>query len=180
MYQSGYDHIKSPTVDVVKHVVGEFVQVWDEPFKTPGRKLLLTYFRDGKDVSDVTVHEYPSDGDFSQIVKGENYIRSYYRDKEREPRIEATLPNGKVTISDESKGIYLKSEFTPGFDFEKLKPKGRALGDRAVIKKHKEQGQFYVSTYQQFGESDPELVMVKEYLGKNVVETWYYEFTQSN
>ena len=152
MYEEGCDHAKSETVDVVKHKDGKFVQVWNKLFKAPGRRLLLTYFRNGKDVLDITAREYLSDGEYSHIEKGDGYIHFGYQNKSLKPRVERTLSNGKILISDEIKNIFVISVFTPEFDFDNLKPKGGAMGDgrwamgdRAIIKKHKEKGKFFIS-----------------------------------
>ncbi|MGH1441791.1 MAG: hypothetical protein ACRBBR_16880 [Cellvibrionaceae bacterium] len=180
MYRKGYDHVKSSTVDVVKHAYGEFVQVWDAPFKIPGRRLQLTYRRNGEDVSDITTHEYLDSGVFSKIIRGSNYVSYFYRDKKHQSRLERKLPNGKLLISDEPNLLYVKAVFTADFNFEKLTPKGRKMGDRAVMKRQINNEQYFVATYQQYGDNEPRLAMVQEYLGKNIVSTYCYEFEQGN
>ena len=180
MYKKGYDHQKSPMVDVREHSDGEFVQVWDAPFKIPGRKLLLAYRRNGRVVSDVTRHEYPEKGEFCKITTSEKSKYSFYRKSPRNYRLEQFLDNGRTLVSDKLKGLEINSLFTEEFDFEKMKPKGRKLGDKAVMKLQTENREYYVSTYQVCSENGSQLVLVKRYLGHDVTETRFYDFNQTN
>lgn len=179
MYRVGFDHIKSSTVDVVKHNYGEFVQVWDAPFKTLGRRLLLTYIRCEDNVSNISTYEYPKIGAFSIIVKSSTQIKKQYRNSNQKSRVEMTLQNGNILISDELENLAVETVFTVDFNFKKLSPKGRKLGDQAVMKRQAENKRYFVSTYQKV-DDEPRLAMVKEYLGKNVVNTSLYDFATDN
>lgn len=176
MHREEYDHKKSKTVDVRENSDGEFVQVWDAPFKTPGRRLLLTYQRNGEAVSDVTRFEYPEDGEFASIHVSENYKYSFYRDNPRVHRLEQDLDNGLTLIDDELNGFETESIFTVNFNFETMQPKGRKLGDRAVMKLQTENQEYYVSTYQVSPDRERQLARIRKYLGRDVVETKLYEF----
>ncbi|KPV93599.1 hypothetical protein AN214_04367 [Pseudoalteromonas sp. P1-9] len=171
MSESGFDHTKSSTVDVVKHSYGEFIQVWDAPFKTPGRKIILTYVRKGTEISNISKFEYPESGEFSRVVIRENQVEKQYREHKRKYRVETLLPNGNVLVSDELKGLFIDSIFSEHFDFEKLSPTGKKLGDKAVMKKQTQNQRYFVSTYQKIDDKEPKLVKVEEYLGKNKVQT---------
>lgn len=90
-----------------------------------------------------------------------------------------TLQNKNILISDELENLAVETVFTVDFNFEKLSPKGRKLGDQAVMKRQAENKRYFVSTYQKVGD-EPRLAMVKEYLGKNVVNTVLYDFATDN
>lgn len=180
MYKEGFDHIKSPSIDVVPNTEGEFVQVWDAPFKTPGRNLLLTYQRSGTNVSDVTRFEYPEEGDFSRITINDTYRRYVYRNSPRDYRMEQILENGVILVSDQPKGLCIESIFTDSFNFEKLSPKGRKLGDRAIMKRQTENQEYYVSTFQVSIKFGTQLAFVRKYLGREVAEVWHYDFESVN
>ena len=175
-----YDHIKSPCVDVIKNAEGEFIQVWDAPFKTPNRNLLFTYQRNGDQITSITRYECPKNGLYSTIIFYENQTTYYYRDPINKLRIEKPLKNGLTLIRDDVKGFRIEAVFTKRFNFEKLKPVGRKLGDRAVIKLQFEKKEYFVSTYQCSSEFGDQLALIEQRLGREVIKKWEFEFTRVN
>lgn len=96
-----YDHIESPCIDVRKNAKGEFVQVWDAPFKTPGRNLLLTYQRNGTHITSISRHERPEEGLYSHIIFYESQTTYCYREQQGKLRTEKLLENGALLVWDE-------------------------------------------------------------------------------
>ena len=62
-----FDHQRSDRVDVFAKQNGEFVQVWNEPRGTPGRRLLMAYLRTPAGPREVIRWQYPEDGAFEQV-----------------------------------------------------------------------------------------------------------------
>jgi hypothetical protein len=100
----GFEHAKSEFVDVVPNAEGEFVQVWDSPQGTPGRRLLLTYQRGEQGVSSVSSEIYFDDGPWHKIsVSGDR--RAFYYRQSRDVRAEWSLPSGRWLVSDPRAGL---------------------------------------------------------------------------
>lgn len=62
----------------------------------------------------------------------------------------------------------------------KLKPKGRKLGDRAVMKLQREHKEYFISIYQCSPEFGHQLAVVEQFLGHEAIAKWEFEFTPVN
>ena len=162
-----FTHQSSPLVKVTPHPNGEFVQVWSAPFKAEDRRLLLAYMRTAAGPTDIIHRIALEDGRFSLIETCGNQRTYYYRDVPHPPKIETILPSGRILVRDPRNGYSVEGVFTREFDWEKLKPKGKPLGDRAVMKLQSEEQTWFVSTYQKIGEQST-LMVVESYRGKEL------------
>lgn len=77
-------------------------------------------------------------------------------------------------IDDFHAGLALRLDYRGGFDWTSLKPKGRALGDRATMRRQSEGREWYVLSFQErYSDSDElessELCLVEHYLGMELV-----------
>ena len=168
-----FDHTASDLVDVFPNPDGEFVQVWSAPRGVAGRTVILAYLRTPHGPVDVTSRIELEQGPWDSIDTTGPRRTFYYRDDGRQHRYEEILPSGRMLVSDERNGLRLRAVWTEAFDWESLRPKGRPLGDRAVMKRQDEGGSYFVATYQQSGcgtgaESE-RLVCVVEYCGRERV-----------
>ncbi len=163
-----FDLQRSDRVDVFPNPEGEFVQAWDSPRGTPGRRLLLTYLRTAAGPREVCHRIYLSEGPF-ELIEATDLRRMFsYRDG-GEPRHERFLASGRLLVHDPRYGFRTRSVFTADFDWVKQVPKGKALGDKPVMRLQSEGGSWYVSTYQE-GPSEPELLrLVEEHRGLTLV-----------
>jgi len=160
-----FTHQRSAVVDVRPHPEGEFVQVWTAPFRAENRRLLLTYLRTANGPTEICHRVELQDDRFSIVETCGTQRTFYYRHGTHPPRIETILPSGRVLVRDPRNGFSVEGVFTTSFDWEALRPKGRSLGDRAVMKLQSEDQSWFLSTYQRNGETST-LVVVERYLGK--------------
>lgn len=158
-------------MQVRKNPNGEFVQVWSAPFKTENRRLLLAYQRTATGTTDILHRVALEDGRFSLIETCGNQRTYYYRDEPHPPKMETILPSGRLLVRDPRNGYSVEGVFTREFDWEKLQPKGKPLGDRAVMKLQSDEQTWFVSTYQKIGEQ-PTLMVVESYRGKQLEQVY--------
>jgi hypothetical protein len=163
-----FDHKPSERVDVFRNPEGEFVQIWDSPRGTNGRRLLLTYLRTPTGPRDVCQRVYLDEGPI-ELVEATDIRRVLYYRGGRESRHERFLLSGRRLINDPRHGFKTRSLFTADFDWEKQVPKGKALGDKPVMRLQTERGLWYLSTYQETP-TEPELLwLVEEHRGRELV-----------
>ncbi len=169
----GFDHPASDLVDVFANDKGEFVQVWNRPFGEPGRKLLLTYQRTAAGPADVTSNVHLEEGPYRLIETSGHRRTLYYRDRPEHPRYEEILPSGRLLVEDFRNGLIVDRVFTANFDRQKRKPKGRKLGDRAVLRRQTAGETWFLSHYQERWDGEEliekKLVLVVEHRGREVV-----------
>jgi hypothetical protein len=165
-----FDHKPSQLVDVFPNPEGEFVQIWDSPRGTNGRRLLLTYLRTPKGPREVCQRIYLDEGTFELVEATDLRRVSYYRDS-RETRHERFLPSGRLLLNDPRNGFNTRSIFTADFDWEKQEPKGKALGDKQVMRLQTEGGIWYVSTYQQTPTEPESLWLIEEHRGHELLRS---------
>jgi hypothetical protein len=163
-----FDHKSSDRVDVFRNAEGEFVQIWDSPRGTVGRRLLLTYRRGTTGSREVCQRVYLDEGPFELIETTDLRRVFYYRDG-GESRHERFLPSGRRLIHDPRHGFIMRSVFTAEFDWEKCVPKGKALGDKPVMRLQSEEGIWYLSTYQTTPSQAESLWLVEERRGREVL-----------
>ena len=159
-----FDHQRSELVDVFPNVEGEFIQIWDSPWKTPGRRLLLTYLRTPSGVKEINHRAYLEEGPFELIEMSELRRICYYRGS-RETRHERFLPSGRFLVDDPRKGLMMRSVFTSEFDWDKHVPVGKPLGDKAVMRLQTAGSIWYISTYQDTSAGSSDLRVVEEFQG---------------
>jgi hypothetical protein len=160
-----FTHQRSAVVDVRPNPQGEFVQVWNAPFRAENRRLLLTYLRTANGPTEICHRLELEDDRFSVVETCGTQRTYYYRDNPHPPKIETILPSGRVIVRDPRNGFSVEGVFTTDFDWETLKPKGKPLGDRAVMKLQSEEQSWFLSTFQLNGEKST-LVVVERYRGK--------------
>ncbi len=146
MIPHSFEHQRSALVDVFPKPDGEFVQVWDSPRSTVGRKLLLTYFRSASGPSEITHRVTLDEGPFQMIETSGSRRTFFYRGKNAAVRQELFLPSGRLLVSDPLRGLSVRAVFTRDFDWSAMIPRGRPLGDRAVIKLQDGGETYFVST----------------------------------
>lgn len=167
-----FTHQRSQLVDVRVHPHGEFVQVWSAPFRSENRRLLLTYFRTPSGPTDICHRVELEDARYSLVETCGTMRTLYYRDKPLQMRQETILPSGRVLVRDPFKGELVDAVFSIDFDWSTSKPKGKALGDRAVMKLQSTGGTWFRATYQ-CRQDVSALVVVEQYSGherKKLVE----------
>jgi hypothetical protein len=163
-----FDHEPSEFVDVFRNSEGEFVQIWDSPRGTKGRRLLLTYIRTPTGPREVCQHLYFDEGPF-ELVEATDLRRVwYYRDR-GESRHERFLPSGRRLIHDPRNGFKTRGVFTGEFDWEKQAPKGKALSDKPVMRLQSEGALWYLSTYQETASEPESLWVVEEHRGHDLL-----------
>jgi hypothetical protein len=160
-----FTHQTSSVVDVRPNSRGEFIQVWDAPFKAESRRLLLTYLRTPEGPTEICHRLELEDGRFAVVETCGTQRTYYYRENPHPPRVETILPSGRMLVRDPRNGFSVEGVFTTEFDWESLKPKGKPLGDRAVMKLQSEGQSWFLSTYQGIGEQLT-LRVVERYRGK--------------
>ncbi len=173
-----FDHESSPTVDVRKNQTGEFIQVWNLPFKTQGRKLLLSYQRDGNNISDINKITYFENGTFSCISEREEQKTYTYRDNKRAFRIETTLSNGYLLVDDDREQLSTEYIYCLNFDYN-TKTLSKKLSDKAVVELQKNKCNWYRVIYQ-ISQSIKELVATQEYCGNQLVSEEFYISVKGN
>jgi len=167
-----FDHRASERVDVFPNPDPEFVQLWDSPSGTIGRRLLLTYLRTPTGLREINHHVYLTEGPFELIETCELRRIFHYRDG-GEPRPEKFLPSGRFLVHDPGRGLMMRSVFTTEFDWERHVPIGKPLGDRAVMRLQTAGSLWYLSTYQEAASGSSVLWVVEEFEGntrKRIVE----------
>lgn len=165
-----FDHQPSKLVDVFPNSEGEFVQIWDSPRGTNGRRLLLTYLRTPTGPREVCQRLYLDDGPYGLIEATDLHRVLYYRDSS-ETCHERFLASGRRLISDPRNGFYTRSVFTADFDWEKQTPKGKTLGDKPVMRLQTEGGTWYVSTFQQTPTEPESLWLIEEHRGRDLLQS---------
>ena len=178
MSEERFDHDSSPTVDVRKNQTGEFIQVWNLPFKTQGRKLLLSYQRDGKNISDINKITYFESGTFSSISERDEQKIYTYRDNKRAFRVETTLSNGYILVDDGSEQLSTEYIYCVNFDHNTKTP-SKKLSDKVVLKLQKNNSNWYRVIYQ-VSQSIKELVATQEYCGNQLVSEEFYISVKGN
>ena len=168
----GFDHEASELVDVFEHPYGQFVQVWDK-----GRKhVLLSYRRTSAGPDSISITELFDSGKWKAIETFGDKKTFWYRDKSRETppayatRFEWTLPSGRLLVADLRNHLSLKHIFTAAFDWLDRKPKGRSLGDQAILQRQSAGVRWFISTYQGTcgkNELSSKLRCVEEFLGRD-------------
>lgn len=163
-----FDHKPSDRVDVFRNPEGEFVQIWDSPRGTTGRRVLLTYLRTESGPRSVCQRIYLDEGPFALIEATDLCRVSFFRDG-GEPRNERFLPSGRRLINDPRGAFSTRSIFTAEFDWERQSPKGKALGDKSVMRLQAEGGLWYISTYQKTPTEPESLWLVEEHRGHELL-----------
>lgn len=163
-----FDHKPSERVDVFPNPEGEFVQIWESPRGTKRRQLLLTYLRTPTGPQQVCHRVYLDEGPF-ELVEATDLRRVFYYRDQGESRHERFLPSGRLLIHDLRHGLKTRSVFTTDFDWEKQVPKGKALGDKPVMRLQTEGGSWYVSTYQETATEPESLWLVEEHRGRELL-----------
>jgi hypothetical protein len=167
-----FTHQRSPLVDVTPNPRGEFVQVWSAPFRAEKRRLLLTYLRTPSGPESICHRIELEDGRFSIVETCGTQRTLYYREGSGPPRRETILPSARILVSDPHNGELIEAIFSRDFDWSASKPKGKPLGDRAVMKLQSTGETWFLATYQRRGEQSA-LAVVEEYCGherKKLVE----------
>ena len=98
------------------------------------------------------------------------------RDRRRQPRLELTLPSGALLVNDLHAGLVLRTTYFASFDWQRIRPVGRALGDRAVIKRQQAGATWFrVFTQEVYDEADTlveaTVRLVEKYVGTETVRT---------
>ena len=168
MIVNRFDHQKSDHVDVRPKEDREFVQVWNSPRGTPGRRLVLTYFRTAEGPREICHHLHLDEGPFKLIV-ATDWGRVFYYREGWETRHERFLPSGKLLICDARHGYKLRSVFTADFDWTQCLSRGKPLGDRQTLRRQSEGAAWYVATYQQTPQAPETLRLVEEHRGRELV-----------
>jgi hypothetical protein len=163
-----FDHQPSDRVDVFANSQGEFVQIWDSPRGTAGRRVLLTYLRTPAGPREVCQRVYFEDGPYELVVATDLCRVLYYRNS-GEARHERFLPSGRRLIHDPRHGLKMRSVFTAEFDWEKQAPKGKPLGNKLVMRFQTESSVWYVSTYQETSSQPESLWLVEEHRGRELL-----------
>lgn len=140
-----FDHRRSELVDVFPNAEGEFIQVWDSPRGTQGRRLLLTYLRTSEGPREICHRLFQSEGPF-ELIEVTDLQRVFHYRKGGEPRHERFLTSGRVLVHDPRHGIRTRRVFTADFDWVKQAPKGKSLADKAVMRLQSGDESWYVST----------------------------------
>jgi hypothetical protein len=167
-----FTHRSSPLIDVAPNARGEFVQVWDGPLRAERRRLLLTYLRTPSGPVDVCHRIELPDSRFSIVETCGTQRIFYYREDPTPPRVETILPSARILVSDPRVGEVVEAVFSAEFDWTANKPKGKPLGDKAVMKLQSAGGTWFRATYQRRGDNTT-LAVVEEYKGhdrKSLVE----------
>jgi len=168
----GFDHEISPTVTVRKNKDGEFVQVWNLPFKTQGRKLLLSYLRNGKNITEIQKLTYYDSGLYSCVSETENQKLYTYRGDKRYFRFETTLSNGYLLVDDGKGPESAEYIYCSKFDINTKIP-SRKLNDNAVMKLQRNNESWYKVIYQING-VDKILVASQKYCGLELISEEFY------
>ena len=168
-----FTHQRSTLVDVVPNPRGEFVQVWNAPHRAERRRLLLTYLRTANGPTEIYHRIELDEGPFCIIETFRTERIFYYRDNPHPPRTETILPSGRILVSDPRAGFAVEASFTAAFDWEKMRPKGKALGDRAVMKLQSSGEPWVLTTFQRRGDQ-LFLVVLEEYRGH--IREKFHEF----
>jgi hypothetical protein len=163
-----FDQKASEHVDVVRHPQGEFVQIWDSPRGTVGRRVLLTFLRTPAGPHEICQRIYLDAGPF-ELVEATDLRRVFYYRDGGEARHERFLPSGRRLIHDPDHGFKTRSVFTAEFDWQKQTPKGKVLGDKAVMRRQTEGDFWYVSTYQETASQPESLWLVEEHRGRELL-----------
>ena len=165
-----FDHKPSDHVDVFRNPEGEFVQIWDSPRRTNGRRLLLTYLRTPTGTRKVCQRVYLEEGPF-ELIEATDLRRVLYYRGGGESRHERFLPSGRRLTHDPRNGFKTRSVFTAEFDWEKNAPIGKALGDKPVMRLQTEGSLWYVSTYQTTPTEPESLWLVEEHCGRELLRS---------
>ena len=96
------------------------------------------------------------------------------RDRRRQPRLELTLPSGTLLVNDLHAGLVLRTTYFASFDWQRIRPDGRALGDRAVIKRQQAGATWFRLSIQEVYDEVDTLVeatvrLVEQYVGTEIV-----------
>ncbi len=82
-------------------------------------------------VSETTVR--PDSGPWGLIIQSEDRTSYFPRNGRKPPRVERRLPSGGTLVDDFAAGLVLREDYIRRVDSRTLMPKGKALGDRAVL-----------------------------------------------
>jgi hypothetical protein len=105
-----------------------------------------------------------ADARFSVVETRGTQRTFYYRENPFPPRIETILPSARVLVSDPRAGETVDAVYVAAFDWNENAPKGKPLGDKAVMKLQSSGGTWFVATYQRRGDASA-LAVVEEYAG---------------
>lgn len=160
-----FHHVASDLVDVFPNAEGEFVQVWSAPSSDAERYVTLSYLRTPEGPVSVQSRiqlKGTAWGAFTTTGPRRTY---YYLDDTHDYRYEEILPSGGLIVQDSRQGMSIRRVYTVEFDWEKRLPKGKPLGDRAVLRLQAEGRPWYVSMYQDNSSGSSDLCLVEEHLG---------------
>jgi hypothetical protein len=160
-----FDHQASDLVEVFPNAEGEFVQVWSGPRGESGRYVTLSYQRTPVGPTAIESRvclEGTTWAAFSTTGPRRNF---YYPGDNHDHRYEEILPRGGLLVDDPREGLAIRSVFTEGFDWKLWVPKGKELGDRAVLVRQNEGEPWYVTYYQDSSNGSSILRLVVEHLG---------------
>lgn len=164
-----FDHVASDLVDVFPTQEGEQVQVWDGPKTMADRFLMLAYFRTENGVVGMNVRIKLDDGPYKMVQTNGSSRTYFYKGDTKDCRLEKFLPSGRLLIDDKRSGFSIRRNYCADFDFEKRKPKGKKLSDRATIDLQMEGKTWYVALYQDTAEGESTLRAVEVHEGLNLV-----------
>jgi hypothetical protein len=145
-FLEGFEHTPGPRVDVFPKHDGEFVQIWA---LDRSKGVIKSYHRTPKGkITGLHLREFLHDGPFKMKDTFEDHRTTYYYHDHGPPdfakRYEERISDGRLLIDDKRAGLQIERIWTKDFDFKRLKPKGRPMGDRAVFKAHDTDSTFYI------------------------------------
>jgi hypothetical protein len=167
----GFEHLESDRVDVLPNAEGEFVQIWSAPRGHVGRYVMLSHQRTSEGPECIHARIRLEGGPWKTVETRGSHRTLYYACDTNDIRNEEILPRGRLLVSDPRQGLRTRHMFTENFDWDKLAPKGRSLGDRAIIKLQDAGSPWYVTSYQESDFDGPILCTVREHLGRVYVRT---------
>ena len=128
------------------------------------------------DAPDAVTVERPEAGPWALIERSTGRVVYHPRDRRRQARLELTLPSGALLIHDLHAGLVLRTTYFASFDWQRSQPIGRALGDRATVKRQQAGATWFrVSTQEVYDEADTlveaTVRLVEQYVGTEAVRT---------
>ena len=128
------------------------------------------------DEPDSVTVEHPEAGPWALIERSAGRVVYHPRDRRRQARLALTLPSGALLIHDLHAGLVLRTSYFASFDWQRTRPIGRALGDRAIIKRQQAGATWFrVSIQEVYDEADAlveaTVRLVEQYVGTETVRT---------
>lgn len=132
-----------------------------------GRAIRL-FVREGGSERTLQITEYPEDGPWGVVIRTEETVSYCPRDSRKQGRYERRLPSGAILVDDLRQGYIMRSEYFRDWDAVLLKPVGRPMGDRAIMKRQSDGLPWcIVTTQEEYGPGD---VLVAKH--RRLVETY--------